>query len=172
MGGMCSKGMIKVDEPHELAPAEPQEETFIDKEELLNEIKKYIDDRIDKGQENNRSLKAETDHYKEEYEKLYQKHEALIQEMSLHSTRSKISEKAIDAFVKTMMDDPKTNIRGFPDSIESALYKKALKTIMYAFAHTADVTSLRFMGHKISITIEPEEESTSSSTFVVETMTI
>jgi hypothetical protein len=133
------------------------EQPKIDKDELLAEMKQYIDERVSESQEANRELEVKSEHYKLEYEKLYQKHEALIQEMEMKNTKSKISEKAIDAFVQTMMDDPKTNIRGFPDAIESALYKKALKTIMYAVAHTADVTSLRFMGHKISITIEPEE---------------
>lgn len=138
--------------------AEEESEEKFSKDDLIEEIKKYIDEKVGDLKEHSRALEVSSDHYKTEYEKLYQKHEALIQEMELKNTSSKISEKAIDSFVKTMMDDPKTNIRGFPDAIESALYKKALKTIMYAIAHAADVTSLHFMGHKISIAIEPEEE--------------
>jgi len=161
MGGLWSK------EEEDAIFYESEE---INKEDFINEIRKYIDDRLEDAQQNakeilekvndeNKELETQNNHYRTEYERLYQKHEALIQEMEMRNTRSKISENAINAFVKTMMDDPKTNIRGFPDAIESALYKKALKTIMYAVAHTADVTSLHFMGHKISITIEPEEET-------------
>ena len=166
---------------------EPQleDEPQYNQEELFEQIKEYIDERLKPLQQHSRelegrakeletysrgleahshTLETENMHYKSEYEQLYQKHEALIQKMELASTHSKISEKAIDDFVKTLMSDPKTNIRGFPDAIESALYKKALKTIMYAVAHTVEVTSLRFMGHKIRITIEPEEDGVSTST--------
>lgn len=156
MGNWSSR---RSDHETELAVEEPEPE--INKDELLAEMKRYIDERVRESQESaqhaRKELEDRSKHYENEYELLYKKHEELIQKMETKNTSSKISEKAIDAFVKTMMDDPKTNIKGFPDAIESALYKKALKTIMYALAHTADVTSLRFMGHKISITIEPEE---------------
>ena len=93
----------------------------------------------------------------EEFENLRRKHEALIERQGkdLHIPKSVISDKCIDGFVQKLIDDPNTNIYGFPDSMEKALYNKLLKTILHAVAHISDESAILLFGHQIRILIQP-----------------
>lgn len=92
------------------------------------------------------------------FDDLYAKHERLLQtSTTVQPVHSQISDEAIDSFVKKLIDDPKTNIYGFPDVVESAVYRNVLKTMLHAVAHISDDSSILFLGHRIRITIEPAD---------------
>ncbi len=108
-------------------------------------------------QAENQDRAALVDH-KKAYNELYAKHEKLLQaSSSVQPVQSQISDEAIDSFVKKLLADPKTNIYGFPDVVEGAVYRNVLKTMLHAVAHISDDSSILFLGHKIRITIEPVE---------------
>lgn len=128
----------------------------LEKQMIVSELKDYVDERLNKTTEKQR---RELERCREAYDILYTKYDKLLTaRTAVEVVKSKISDEAIDSFVTQMMADPHTNMYGFPDVVESAIYRKLLKTTLGAVAHAADSTEIRFMGHKITFTIEPVNE--------------
>lgn len=128
-------------------------------DDFMSQVKKYIDEQRETGHEecNKRHKALET-----AYEELYQRHEALLQRsLQVEKVSSKISDEAIEKFVSNLINDPKTNIKWLPDSAESVMYNKVLKTLLHALGHAIDSAEIHFLGHKIKLTIEPEGETQS-----------
>lgn len=116
-------------------------------------IKEYIDESIKESLLQN--IKDNSDgKNNEEFENLKKKHEALLGR-SADIPKSVISDEAIGSFVQKLIDDPDTNIYGFPDRMEKALYNKLLKTILHAVAHISDESAILLFGHRIRIMIQP-----------------
>ena len=101
---------------------------------------------------------SDTSNWKERYDELYAKHSLLLQQRPLQAVTSKISDAAVDGFVKELLADPNINIYALPDALEGALYRNILKTILHAMAHATDATGVILLGHKIKIVIEPLQE--------------
>lgn len=126
--------------------------------EILEEAKRYTDAKFVAFRTKEAPL-DELQTTKKAYDDLYAKHEALLNARgSISNLESQISDEAIDRFVKTLIDDPKTNIYGFPDVVESAVYRNVLKTMLHAVAHVTNDSNVLFLGHKIRIVIEPIKE--------------
>lgn len=125
---------------------------------ILEEAKRYTDEKLaekskskEEKSSNDVSLAS-----KDAYDSLYAKHEALLNTREpIRDVQSRISDEAIDKFVKTLIEDPKTNIYGFPDVVEGAVYRNVLKTMLHAVSHVTDDSNVLFLGHKIRIIIEP-----------------
>jgi hypothetical protein len=125
------------------------------------DIKKYIDESIRESIKeaiheikHREVIKDDDGENNEEFENLKKKHEALLGRSS-DIPKSVISDKAIGSFVQKLIDDPDTNIYGFPDRMEKALYNKLLKTILHAVAHVSDESAILLFGHRIRIMIQP-----------------
>ncbi len=129
---------------------------------LSDEIKLYIKKKV--NNESNLSKKELEDALKElnntkhNYEVLKKEYEILFQRSTeVHKVPSKISEKAIDDYVKAVFTAPSVvQQRGFiTDAIEGAVYKKVLKAILCSVAHAVDSAQVQFIGHKLTFCIEP-----------------
>ncbi|HMP32243.1 MAG TPA: hypothetical protein PKD85_21730 [Saprospiraceae bacterium] len=129
--------------------------------DIDDDLKKYINEVIREGlNEHFNDFKRQNTGKNEEFENLKRNHEMLIaeKEKQVHIPDSIISDKAIGAFVQKLIDDPNTNIYGFPDKMEKALYNKLLKTILHAVAHISDESAILLFGHRIRIVIQPLED--------------
>lgn len=99
--------------------------------------------------------------WKKKYDDLYAKYNVLLSKIAkipTPQTESRISDAAVDQYVKTIVADPKLNIYAIPDAIEGAVYRNVLKLMLHSIAHTTDATGLVFIGHKIRLVLEPLEE--------------
>jgi hypothetical protein len=91
------------------------------------------------------------------YNQLYQKHEALLAERARNASpapASRVSDVALDAFVKTLLADPGVNMRFVPDAIEGAVYRNVLKMVLHSLAHASDTAGIELLGHHIRLVIE------------------
>jgi hypothetical protein len=104
------------------------------------------------------------------YDDLYQKHSHLLEQIARNSKwdvakQSNISGDAIQKFVDELLADPNVNIYGFPDRVESAIYRNIIRMILGAMEKLFNNVSIDFIGHKITMAMEPnlEEENLSDS---------
>ena len=100
--------------------------------------------------------------WKKKYDELYAKYNILLSKIAkinpgTDPIESRISDEAVDQYVKTVVADPKLNIYAIPDAIEGALYRNVLKLMLHSIAHATDATSLVFIGHKVRLVMEPLE---------------
>lgn len=134
---------------------------------IVRELKVYVDTRIDELRHtesgtsaNDTAHAAVVEAYKRAYDDLYKRHEELLQSSTkVTVVKKKISDEAIDVFVKTLLTDPEINVHGLPDVVERVLYRKVLKIILGTLGHVADNAEIEFIGHKITIGIEPINSS-------------
>ena len=99
------------------------------------------------------------------YDDLFEKHSRLLEQIARNNImdvnkQSSISGDAIQKFVDELLADPNVNIYGFPDKIESALYRNTIRMILGAMEKLFNNVSVDFIGHKITIVMEPTLPST------------
>jgi hypothetical protein len=123
-----------------------------------NIIMGYIDERLknntvhDELEKKYEVLRIEHESLKREYKKL------LSSSTEVNIVESKISEEAVQKFVQNILSNPDTNIYMVPDAIESSVYKSTLMAVLHSLAHFADASHISFMGHRVKISIVPEEK--------------
>jgi predicted nuclease with TOPRIM domain len=121
-------------------------------------------------QDNNKSKRSEIEEINTRYEELEIAHSKLIEErnkllessLQVQKVKSKISETVVDDYVETILSDPNVQHGYFTEAIEGIVYRRALKAILQAVAKSLDSAQVNFMGHKISFSIEPIENKSSS----------
>jgi predicted nuclease with TOPRIM domain len=138
------------------------EELLKSNQTSITEIRGYISEKMKEHLEGSAEANSEADEQakkvKDAYDQLCEKHKALVEDLNIpQAPASKISEDAVAEFVEKLMADPKTNIYGFPDVIESAVYRNLLKTVLHAVAHACDESVIVFLGHQIRVSIQPLE---------------
>nr|QBK85677.1 MAG: hypothetical protein LCMAC101_02720 [Marseillevirus LCMAC101] len=99
-------------------------------------------------------------HLRKAYDDLFEKHSQLLEQIARNNImdvnkRSNISGEAIQKFVDELLADPNVNIYGFPDKIESALYRNTIRMILGAMEKLFNNVSIDFIGHKITVVMEP-----------------
>jgi len=100
--------------------------------------------------------------WKKKYDDLYTKYNLLLSKISkinpgTDPIESRISDEAVDQYVRTVVADPKLNIYAIPDAIEGVVYRNVLKMMLHTIAHATDATGLVFIGHKVRLVLEPLE---------------
>lgn len=158
--------------PEAVSPLKPQSS-------VPDDVKKYVEERIGilklellDNQRKYKSSKSEIVKLKAEYDELAERHTKLIKEhnelvqtgVQVQKVVSKISEKAVDDYVESILSDPAVQHGYITEAIEGVVYKKALKVVLHAIAKAADSAHLQFIGHKVTFAIEPSEtDSTRNS---------
>lgn len=71
---------------------------------------------------------------------------------------SGVSKFEIDAFVEELMANPETNLGFVPDIIERPMIRKILYLVMNALSKVVDTTSVRFLGHELNFSINPQKK--------------
>ena len=105
-----------------------------------------------------RSLEERRDNLKCDYEDLSRRYKELEYSMKNHdSIVSDISAVSIEKFVDTIIDDPSTNIYGFPDAAERAIYRNVLKIVLGSLEKTLSTAKVELFNHKITFHISPVE---------------
>jgi hypothetical protein len=128
----------------------------LDKELILNDLKKYIDE---KETIIHQKCLEEQERQRKAYDELHKKYSQLLESSSqVEIVKSKISDEAIDKFILTLLKDPKTNISWVPDSIEGAMYSRMLKTLLHSLGHAVDSAEVKLLGHKFRVIAEPCDE--------------
>lgn len=123
-----------------------------------NIIMGYIDERL-KNNANQDELEKKYETLRVEYESLKREYKKLLSSSTeVDVVQSKISEEAVQKFVQNILNNPNTNIYMIPDAIESSVYKSTLLAVLHSLSHLADNSHISFMGHRIQISIIPEEK--------------
>ena len=146
---------------------------------LIVEIKTYVDDQISSVKADidaqrhreiqNRSwwpgsseLEEEKTKYKEllaKYTELVEKYKETIQiGVQVTEVSSKVSEKAIDDYVKDILDHPDFQHGYFTEAVEGMVYRRALKAVLHAIARAAETANIELMGHRFVFGLEPVAE--------------
>ena len=114
---------------------------------------------------NHRELLAKHEELCRERETLISKHVELLQKgVQVKQVSSKISDQAIDDYVKEILSDPTVShgrLSVITDAVEGAVYRKALKAVLHAVALAADSSHIQFIGHRVVFAIEPVEDECS-----------
>lgn len=137
-------------------------QSLIDRvERLENEIHERALNTTDLAEENIRLQRA--------YDNLYARHTALValtssetvssSSSSSSSSSPTISSEKIAEFVDTIIDDPRTNIYGFPDKMERAMYTNVLHIALLSLGKVLSASKIEVIGHNIQATISPSEET-------------
>jgi len=71
--------------------------------------------------------------------------------------RSLISDEIINEFITSILLDPEINIRLLPDSLERRAYQTLIYTMMKVLRDIIDKVELRILGHKITLSINPDK---------------
>jgi len=104
-------------------------------------------------------LRHELDRVREEYDTLSKTHDDTL--TKIHEGRtdeiqsSAVSDRAIDKFVDDIIADPNTNIYGFPDKLERAMYRKSAKMTLVGLEKVFENIALEVIGHRIRISMQP-----------------
>lgn len=129
---------------------------YVSKEELT----RYFSDRNKELNE----AREEIEEMKRSYDELWRKYNTLLEKSKECSREGKtecessISRVNIDKFVDTIIDDPETNIYGFPDAIERAIYANTIKIALSALTKVLDTAKLDVLGHSLRANITPNLE--------------
>ena len=99
---------------------------------------------------------------REEYDDLFKKHSQLLEQVARNNSvdvakQSNISGEAIQKFVDELLADPNVNIYGFPDKIESALYRNIIRMVLGALEKLFNNVNIDFIGHKITVAMVPDD---------------
>lgn len=71
-----------------------------------------------------------------------------------------ISKKQIDIFVERLLNNKDINIKYLPDYVERQLYRNMFTILINLIQNLTDTTEIKFMGHKILLSVAPNEEPT------------
>ena len=104
----------------------------------------------------------ELTYLREAYDDLFKKHSQLLEQVARNNSldaakQSNISGEAIQKFVDELLADPNVNIYGFPDKIESALYRNVIRMVLGAMENLFNNVSVDFIGHKITMAMVPDD---------------
>ncbi len=99
---------------------------------------------------------------REAYDDLFKKHSDILEQVARNNSldaikQSNISGEAIQKFVDELLADPNVNIYGFPDKIEAALYRNAMRMILGSMEKLFNNVSVDFIGHKITVAMVPND---------------
>ncbi len=119
------------------------------------EMEAYINDQLLEKDKNLIYLR-------EAYDDLFKKHSEILEQVARNNSldavkQSNISGEAIQKFVDELLADPNVNIYGFPDKIEAALYRNAMRMILGAMEKLFNNVSVDFIGHKITVAMVPND---------------
>lgn len=74
-----------------------------------------------------------------------------------------VSEENIESFVNEMIQNDQINISYLPDSFEKKIYKDILTIIMALVEQIIESTKINFMGHAITLNLEPQKKKEDAS---------
>lgn len=69
-----------------------------------------------------------------------------------------LSKKKINEFVDQLLSDINVNIAYLPDFVERQIYKNVLSIILGILDNTLNTTSINFMGHQLTISMQPQQD--------------
>ena len=69
-----------------------------------------------------------------------------------------ISKKRIEDYTEFLIQDKETNIGWMPDFVERKLYRNVFEILINLLTGIAESTSLKILGHEITLDLEPEED--------------
>jgi hypothetical protein len=75
-----------------------------------------------------------------------------------------LSKRNIDDFVSTLIKDEDVNIAFLPDIVEKQIYINTLSILLHLVEHVLTDTKVEFLGHEISIRVNPIEEKDDDTT--------
>lgn len=126
-----------------------------------SELESYVQNQINK--QNN-----ETEKWKLEYEKLREKYEILLDNIS-HSSNHQVnnnesrvndvSTQALVDYIESEIMNTDANLRFVPDPIERRIYLTVYKTIMKSLEGLFNTTSIDLLNHRITLNIQPKKEN-------------
>ena len=130
---------------------------------LTEEVKSFVEARISSFHNELAFHRQAADESNLKYENLRQEHTRLQQEyeklvqsgVEVRQVSSKISEQAVDDYVKKIFSDPASQHGYITDAVEGVVYRRALKAMLHAVAHAADSSNFQFVGHQMVFGIEP-----------------
>lgn len=114
------------------------------------ELELYVNSKL-----NNNS---ETEKWKQAYEKLYDTHVDLLDQVKGDQPieiESNISEKALKDYIKTEIIDTDANLGLIPDALEKKIYLTVYKTIAKSLESLFNNTNLDTINHRVRISINP-----------------
>ena len=74
-------------------------------------------------------------------------------------SQSELSIKRLNNFVEELLQNEKTNIGFIPDFAERQIYRNTFKILFKLMDKLFETTSIKFMGHKLKLDIEPLKDS-------------
>lgn len=125
-------------------PVNPQTKSQID--ELLKQV--------DALKKINNDLENKVKH-------LESKNEQLLTQAEVNriDSLSELSQKRIDEFVEELLKNENINIDYLPDFVERQIYRNTINITFKLLNKLFNTTSIKFMGHKLKLDIEPLVES-------------
>lgn len=111
-------------------------------------------------------LNEEKKRLQEAYDRLYKEHLDVLEQINKGASFtpvSKISDKAIETFVDTLINDPEINIYGLPDRLEKAMYRNTLKMVMHSLEKVFSNVGVELIGHRLRVNMEPLGQGNSSN---------
>ena len=113
------------------------------------EMEDYINDKVFQ-------YKKEREDLQLAYENLMKKYNELLKEKHIE-TNIKISDEKIKETAVKILEDPKTNISGFPDIIERRIYENVFKIFLNTLAGATETSNIIIAGHRLKLLITPYE---------------
>ena len=80
-------------------------------------------------------------------------------EVNRLDSQGELSVKRLNAFVEELLQNESTNIGFIPDFAERQIYRNVFNLMFKLMNKLFDTTSVKFMGHKLKLDIEPLKDS-------------
>lgn len=119
-----------------------------------DEVEEYVKEQLILSRD-------ETDKWKKEYERMYNKYQELEEKLRMEDARvlevSTISNKRLKEYIQSEILDTDNNNTWIPDPIEMRAYLTLYKTFLKSIEKLSEKTAFEILNHKISFAIQPVE---------------
>ncbi|QKF94693.1 hypothetical protein QKU48_gp1235 [Fadolivirus algeromassiliense] len=107
------------------------------------------------------TLKKKNNELENQVKDLQDKNEQLLNSAEINRLDSmgELSKKRIDEFVEELLKNENVNIDYLPDFVERQIYRNTINITFKLLNKLFNTTSVKFMGHKLKLEIEPLLES-------------
>lgn len=107
------------------------------------------------------TLKMINEKQEKKIKELENKNSTILEMAEEHrlDSQGELSIKRLNNFVEELLQNEKTNIGFIPDFAERQIYRNTFKILFKLMDKLFETTSIKFMGHKLKLDIEPLKDS-------------